>query len=119
MHVQQHITVQRDIAAFSSVLARFIERSHPIGMAVLQQGQFVFPVELSPDAYLMRKPLAHCQVQSERFPVRKHMRKIISIRILQRHVESHLHIPVLPEPIRHHNILPRAAIHLFECLRFS
>ena len=102
MQIQQRITIHSDVTTFAAILTRLIKWRQPVSMPILQQGQFVFPVKLAAHTHLMGKPLAYRQVQSERFSIGEHLRKVISIWVLQRHVQSHLHKPVLPEPFRSH-----------------
>ena len=104
MQIHHPVPVEGDIAALLTVHPRLVKRSQPVCMVVLQQRQFILPVKLHAEARLRRKPLSHCHIHAKRLSVRKHIRKIITIRVLQRHVQIHLHIPVTPETIRPHTV---------------
>ena len=105
MQIQQNITIHGNIPALVPVHPRLVKGSQPVGLVILKQRQLILPIEFSPYTYLMAEPLAKPQIQAKRIAVREHILKVITIRILQSHVNISLQEPVLPEPIGHHHIL--------------
>ena len=121
MHIHEQIPIQPDIATFLPIHTRLVKWCQPVRMVILQQRQRILPIKLPAHTNLRCKPLTNRHIHSERLAIGKHLREVIPIRILQAHIQIHLHKPIIPKPSGPHRVkvplLKR--IHHLKCLTNS
>ena len=112
MYVYLNVARYGHVSATVHVLARLVKRCKPVGMAVLEEAYAVLPVHLRPQAQRRSEPASQRSVDAERLAVGEHVGEIAPVGVLQRHVETYLHVPVCPER-RHLDFILRSLITAF------
>ena len=121
MHIHEQIPIKCNISTLLPIHTRLVKWRQPVRMIILQQRQLILPIKLPAHTNLRCKPLTNRHIHTERLAIRKHLREVIPIRILQAHIQIHLHKPVIPKPSGPHRVkvtlLKR--IHHLKCLTNS
>ena len=85
------------------IATRLSLRIHPAIIAVSHNA--VLPVQASTDSDAGCYPFTHTEVDAKRLSVGEHMSKVLTISIQERHTQTCLNKPVIPDAVKNHCIL--------------
>ena len=100
--VQHGIEPGRSDATFLIILTGILPGGHPLQIFVLDQA--VIPLHTGSQRKLRCESLSESGIQSERHTLGDYLREIAAIGVHQAHVDTGLHEPVVPNPVRQHPI---------------